>query len=275
MNLPLKDYRIDSSRRVKLDKFDPDDTGPFSADDEGKAEARKLLKKQKKKLADLQNVLYADSSHSLLVVLQALDAGGKDGTIRKVTTGINPQGVRVTSFKAPTPEELAHDFLWRIHKAVPEKGMVGVFNRSHYEDVLVVRVRDIAPKKVWSKRYEMINNFEELLLESGTSIIKIYLNISKDEQKERFQARLDNPDKHWKFNPADLADRELWRDYQKAFEDVFSKCSSKDAPWYIVPANHKWYRDVVVAQAMIEALEAMKLRYPDIDFDPSTVTIPD
>ena len=275
MKLPLKDYRTDSSRRVKLAKFDAADTGPFSADDEGKEQAKDLLKKQKKKLRELQNVLYADSGRSLLVVLQALDAGGKDGTIRKVTTGINPQGVDVTSFKAPTPEELAHDFLWRIHKAAPKKGIIGIFNRSHYEDVLVVRVRDIAPKKAWSKRFEMINNFEELLVASGTSIVKIYLNISKDEQKERFQARLDNPDKHWKFNPGDLADRALWDDYQKAFEDVFSKCSTKDAPWYIVPANNKWYRNVVVAQAMIEALEAMKLSYPDTDFDPSTVTIPD
>ena len=275
MKLPLKTYKVEGQAKVKLSKFDPNDTGPFSADDAGKEKAKALLKKQKDELADLQNVLYADGSRSLLVVLQALDAGGKDGTIRKVTSGINPQGVRVSSFKAPTPEELDHDFLWRIHKVAPRKGMIGIFNRSHYEDVLVVRVRDLVPKKVWSKRYEAINNFEQLLTNAGTSIIKIYLHISKDEQRERFQARLDNPDKNWKFNPGDLEDRKLWSDYQKAFEDVFNKCSTKTAPWYIVPANHKWYRNVIVAQAMIDALKAMKLSYPTIEYDPSEVTIPD
>ena len=275
MKLNTKAYRVDGGARVKLSRFDPGDTGAFNPDSDGKAEARALLKEQKKTLADLQNLLYADSSRSLLVVLQALDAGGKDSTIRKVMSGINPQGVQVTSFKAPTQEELAHDFLWRIHKATPKLGMIGVFNRSHYEDILAVRVKNLAPKKVWSKRYEAINSFEKTLNEAGTAIVKIYLNISKDEQKERFEDRLNEPDKHWKFNPGDLEDRERWDDYTKAFEDVFNNCSTKRAPWYIIPANRKWYRNVLVADIMIEAIKNMGLSYPSIDYDPSEVTIPD
>ena len=190
-------------------------------------------------------------------------------------SGINPQGIRVTSFKAPNQEELAHDFLWRIHKATPKLGMIGVFNRSHYEDILAVRVNKLAPKKVWSKRYEAINAFEETLNEAGTAVIKLYLNISKDEQKRRFEDRLNKADKHWKFNPSDLADRELWDDYRKAFEDVFSRCATKRAPWFIVPANVKWYRDVVVAQIILERLKQMRLSYPGIDYDPGEISIPD
>lgn len=275
MKLDTKAYRVDGNKRVKLSRFDPDDVGPFNPDASGKAEARALLKTQKKTLAELQNLLYADSSRSLLIVLQALDAGGKDSTIRKVMSGINPQGVQVTSFKAPTQEELAHDFLWRIHKATPKLGMIGVFNRSHYEDILAVRVKNLAPKKVWSKRYEAVNSFEETLNNAGTAIIKIYLNISRDEQKERFEDRLNEPDKHWKFNPGDLEDRERWEDYQKAFEDIFNKCSTKRAPWYIIPANRKWYRNVLVAGIIIKAIKSMKLNYPSIDYDPSEITIPD
>ena len=275
MTPDVKVYRIDNSERVKLSHFDPADTGKFSPDDAGKAKARKLLKKQKRELAELQNLLYADSSRSLLVVLQAIDAGGKDSTIRKVMSGINPQGIRVTSFKAPNQEELAHDFLWRIHKATPKLGMIGVFNRSHYEDILAVRVNNLVPKEVWSKRYEAINAFEETLNNAGSAIIKLYLNISKDEQKRRFEDRLNKADKHWKFNPNDLADRELWDDYRRAFEDVFSKCATKRAPWFIVPANVKWYRDVVVAQIILERLRRMKLSYPGIDYDPSEISIPD
>jgi len=190
-------------------------------------------------------------------------------------TGVNPQGVKVTSFKAPTLEELSHDFLWRIHKAAPARGMIGVFNRSHYEDVLVVRVRNIVSKSVWEPRFEHINNFEKLLTDANTAIIKIYLHISKDEQKERFEARLERPEKNWKFNPGDLDDRNLWNDYRAAFEDVFARCSTSYAPWYVVPANRKWYRNVVIAQILINTLEAMELSYPTIDYDPSEMVIPD
>lgn len=274
MNLALEPYRVKPGQPFLLSDISPDDKGSFS-EETGKDETKKLLKEQKKRLSDLQNLLYADGSRSLLVVLQALDAGGKDSTIRKVMTGMNPQGVKVTSFKAPTAEELSHDFLWRVHKATPAKGMIGVFNRSHYEDVLVVRVRNIVPKSVWEPRFQHINNFEKLLVDADTTIVKIYLHISKAEQKERFQARLERPEKNWKFNPGDLDDRKLWGDYQKAFEDVFANCSTNYAPWYVVPANRKWYRNVVIAQILINTLEAMPLRYPTIDYDPSEIVIPD
>jgi len=274
MTIKTKPYLVKPNSTIKLSNYDPSDFGDFNKET-GKIDAYKQLETQIKKLAELQNALYADGSQSLLVVLQAIDAGGKDSTIRRVFSGINPQGIKVTSFKAPSKEELEHDFLWRVHKVVPRKGMIGVFNRSHYEDVLVVRVKNFAPEKIWKKRYEHINNFEQNLIDSGTKIVKIYLNISKEEQKERFQERLNNPEKNWKFNPADLTERALWPHYIEAFEDVFKKCSSKDAPWYIIPANRKWYRNVVIAQILIDTLESMNLKYPTIDYDPSTVVIPD
>lgn len=270
MKLVTDKYRV--KKNFKLSKIDLEDTGPFDDDDIGKAEARGLLEKQKEKLAELQNVLYADGSQSLIVIFQAMDAGGKDGCIRNVFTGINPQGVRVASFKAPTEEELAHDFLWRIHKEVPPKGMVGVFNRSHYEDVLIVRVKNLVPKTVWSKRYALINAFEEGLLAAGTKIIKLYLHIDKNEQKQRLEERLKDPEKNWKFNPGDLPERANWKAYMKAFADVFEECSSL-APWYVVPANNKWYRDVIVAQIILETLQSMKLKYPKADYDPESIKI--
>ncbi len=271
MKLAINDYRV--KKKFKFSKINPNDTGSFDADDAGKAEAKALLEKQKEKLAELQNVLYADGSQSLLVVFQAMDAGGKDGCIRNVFSGMNPQGVRVASFKAPTAEELEHDFLWRIHKEAPRKGMVGVFNRSHYEDVLIVRVKNLVPKKIWSKRFDLINAFEESLTDAGSRIVKIYLHIDKAEQKQRLQARLDDPEKNWKFNPSDLPERENWKAYMEAFKEVFEECSSKTAPWYVVPANNKWYRDVVVAQILLETLQRMKLKYPVPDYDPSTIKI--
>lgn len=274
MKLDLKQYHVKPKSSFKLSNVNPGDIGPFS-EDTGKKQAKDFLKAQKKRLAELQNLLYADGRRSLLVVLQALDAGGKDSTIRKVMTGMNPQGVKVTGFKVPTPEELAHDFLWRIHKVTPTKGMIGVFNRSHYEDVLVVRVRNIVPKMVWESRFDHINNFEKLLTDANTTVIKIYLHISKDEQKKRFQERLEQPEKNWKFNPGDLEDRKLWDKYQEAFEDVFARCSTSYAPWYVVPANRNWYRNVVIAQILIETLEAMDLNYPTINYEPSEVIIPD
>lgn len=268
--LLIEPYRAKTGQKRQLSRVQPHDTGPFTADDAGKEAARALFAKQQKKLAELQEKLYADGNQSLLVVFQAMDAGGKDGCIEKVVGCFDPQGVKVTSFKVPTPEELAHDFLWRIHKETPPKGMIGVFNRSHYEDVLVVRVKQIVPKKVWSKRYALINAFEHGLVEAGTQIVKVYLHIDKDEQKKRLQARLDDPSKQWKFNPGDLKEREKWDDYMQAFEAVFRH---SEIPWYIVPANYKWYRDVVVAQILIETLERMNLKYPALEYDPNSVSI--
>jgi PPK2 family polyphosphate:nucleotide phosphotransferase len=240
-------------------EIDPDDTGSFA----DKAAAKKETKKNVKRLAELQNILYAEGKHALLIVLQAMDAGGKDGAIRNLMSGINPQGVHVTSFKKPTDEELAHDFLWRIHQAAPARGMIGVFNRSHYEDVLIARVHNLVPPEIWQHRYDQINHFEQLLTAGQTTILKFYLHISKKEQKKRLQARLQQPHKRWKFNPADLVERTYWEDYIHAFEDVFSRCSPADAPWYIVPANKKWYRDVAISEVMVNAFEGLNLKYPD------------
>ena len=254
---------------VTLRDRDPDDTLGVADRDEAKA----VLKKLQQKLNRHQEVLYAESRRSLLVVLQAMDTGGKDGTIRHVFEGVNPQGVRVASFKKPTSEELAHDFLWRVHKQTPDQGEIVIFNRSHYEDVLVVRVHNLAPEEVWSKRYEHINDFERLLVDEGTTILKFFLYIDLDEQKERFQARLDEPDKHWKFNPADLEERKLWPDYVRAYEDAISKTSTEWAPWTIVPANRKWYRNLVVGTVIVETLEGLNMQYPEVEFDPAEIRI--
>jgi len=249
---------VKPGEKIKLKDIDTSDTGGFK----DKHEAKKLLAQNIKRMAELQNVLYAEGKHALLIVLQAIDAGGKDGTIRKIMSGVNPQGVHVTSFKKPTEEELSHDFLWRIHKAVPSRGMIGIFNRSHYEDVLIVRVHNLVPKKVWQERYDHINNFEQLLTDSGVTVLKFYLHISKKEQKERFQARLDKPHKRWKFNVGDLSERTLWDDYMQAFEAVFAQCSSKAAPWHIVPADKKWYRNLVISETIVKTLEGLDLKYP-------------
>ena len=252
-------FTVKPKQNIKLKDIDPDDTGKFKQ----KQEAKELLEQNIERMAELQNILYAEGKHALLIVLQALDAGGKDGTIRSIMSGVNPQGVRVTSFKRPTEEELAHDFLWRIHKAVPRRGMIGIFNRSHYEDVLVVRVHDLVSKSVWQKRYQHINNFERLLADNSVTILKFYLHISKEEQKERLQARLDTPHKRWKFDPRDLDERKLWADYMEAFEAALSKCSTAYAPWHIVPANKKWYRNLIISEKIVETLEGLKLKYPE------------
>jgi PPK2 family polyphosphate:nucleotide phosphotransferase len=240
-----------------------------------KSWARKELKRERKLLKGLQARLYAGGKRSLLVVLQAMDTGGKDGTIRKVLGPLNPQGVEVTGFKRPTDEELAHDFLWRIHKAAPRRGMIGVFNRSHYEDVLVVRVHRLRPRREIERRYGEINAFERRLADSGTSIVKLCLNITRDEQKERLQARLDDPAKHWKFDVGDLAERRLWRKYMRAYSLALGRCSTPWAPWYLVPANRKWVRDLAVARILRAALEDMKLRYPKSGDNLSEVVIED
>ena len=256
--------------KISLKDYDPDYRGDYDKD--SASEAEKALEER---LADLQERLYAESRQSLLVVLQAMDAGGKDGTIKRVFDAVNPQGVRVTSFKAPTPEELARDFLWRIHREVPPRGYIGIFNRSHYEDVLVVRVNELVPESAWRKRYDAINAFERLLADSGTRILKFFLHISKDEQKKRLQERLDNPAKHWKFSTGDLPVRERWDDYMTAYEDAISLCNTAYAPWHIVPANRKWYRNLVVTRAIVAALEAMNPQFPPAEPGLDKIVIPD
>ncbi|MCI0698739.1 polyphosphate kinase 2 family protein [candidate division KSB1 bacterium] len=249
---------LPSDERIRIKDFDPDYTGNYKDKDEAKAE----LEKNIARMAELQEVLYAEGKHALLIVLQAMDAGGKDGVIRNVMSGINPQGCRVTSFKAPTPEELSHDFLWRIHAHVPPKGYIGVFNRSHYEDVLIVRVHNLVPEAVWKKRYEHINNFEKLLADSGVTILKFFLHISQDEQKERLQKRLEDKTKNWKFNPGDLKERARWDEYMRAYEDAINECNTSWAPWHVVPANKKWYRNLVVSERLVEVLESLDMKYP-------------
>jgi len=256
----MKQYLVKPETKVKLSKIDPSDTGDFKG---GKEAALAEFEKLNGKLEALQELLFAEHKQKVLVILQAMDAGGKDGTISHVFEGVNPAGVRVASFKAPTAEELDHDFLWRVHKEVPGKGELTIFNRSHYEDVLVVRVHNYVPPEVWKKRFDQINEFERTLAENGTTILKFYLHIDLDEQKERLQARLDDPTKRWKFRLGDLEERKLWGNYMEAFEDVLSKTSTDYAPWYIVPANHKWYRDLVISSVLVDALEGLKMKYPE------------
>lgn len=251
-------YLAAPGKKLKLSDFKTDDTGPF----EGKDDAEKVTEKNLKDLDTLQELFYANGSKALLVVFQAMDAGGKDGAIEHVFSGVNPQGCSVTSFKQPTPLEQRHDFLWRIHLACPEKGMIGIFNRSQYESVLVERVKNLVPKEVWSKRYDTINSFEEMLSDEGTVILKFFLHISKDEQKKRFQDRLDDPEKNWKFNPGDLVDRKLWDQYQEAYEDAIHKCSTAAAPWFIVPSDRKWFRNWVISDTIVRTLKSLDLKYP-------------
>ena len=227
--------------------------------------AEREFKDLRDELIKLQGTLYAEGKRKLLIVLQAMDAGGKDGTIRHTFKGVNPQGVRVKSFKKPSTLELDHDFLWRIHKAVPGKGMIGVFNRSHYEDVLVVRVHDIVPQDVWEPRYEVINQFEKHLVDSGTVVLKFFLHISKEEQKERFQDRLDEPEKHWKFDVGDLEKRKHWDAYQDAFQDMLNRCTTSHAPWHLVPADQKWYRNLAIMRVVVDTLKGMNLQFPESD----------
>jgi len=257
--------------KVRLADYDPDDHGKYRDKDEAKAETERYVER----LAELQEVLWAEGKHALLIIIQALDAAGKDGVIEKVMHGVNPQGCHVTSFKVPTPEELAHDYLWRVHKAAPQKGYIGIFNRSQYEDVLVVRVHSLVPEPVWKPRYDQINAFEKTLAESGTTILKFFLYISKEEQKQRFQDRLADPKKNWKFSAGDVKEREYWDDYIRAYEDVLRKCSTPWAPWHIVPANRKWYRDLVVSRTIVETLDKLDMHFPPPLPDADKIVIPD
>ena len=266
-------YRVKPEEKLRLADHDADDKGPYEGKDDPLMLAR--LAELNTRLNALQERLYAEQKQSLLVVFQAMDTGGKDGVLRHVVGPLDSRGVHVVSFKAPTPEEHAHDFLWRCHVKAPRKGEITFFNRSHYEDVLVVRVLELAEKEIWKPRFEMINDFERLLSDSGTKVVKVYLHITKDEQKKRLQERLADETKHWKFEPADLDMRKRWDDFMAAYEDALSRCSTKDAPWYVVPANRKWFRNLAVTEILVEALEQLDPQFPKVKFDPSKVVIPD
>jgi len=262
-----KRFIVAPHTKVKLHHRDPDDT----ADVEKGDKAHERLVKNVERMEDLQYRLYAESRRALLVVLQGIDAGGKDGTVRHVMSGLNPQGCKVTSFKVPSSEEAAHDFLWRIHKAMPARGEMGIFNRSHYEDVLVVRVHNLVPKSVWSARYDQINEFEKLMSENGVTILKFFLHISKKEQLARLDARIEDPARNWKISDADFKERKLWDDYVEAYEAMLSRCSTKAAPWYIIPANKKWFRNLAVSQIILETLEQMNPKFPKPTVDLSKI----
>ena len=266
----MERYRVKPGSRLKLRRHDPDHTGPCKKNQGGKARAKAQTKKLTARLGELQERLYAGGHRALLIVLQGMDTSGKDGTIRHVMAGVNPQGCRVATFKAPTQREQAHDFLWRVHREVPPRGFIGIFNRSHYEDVLITRVHGWVTEKMTKRRFDQILDFEQLLADNGTAIIKFFLHISKDEQKARLEERIHNPAKRWKFNEGDLEERKMWDAYMNAFEDVISVTSTAHAPWYIVPANRKWYRNLVVADRVVAALDSMRLKPPsppdDIDF---------
>ena len=266
----INQYRVKPGTKVKLDDWDPDKTAGFKGT---KSDSKEELAQLNDKLSELQEILFAEGRHKVLVILQGTDTSGKDGAIQHVFEGVNPQGVRVASFKVPTPIELSHDYFWRIHQHTPGNGEIVIFNRSHYEDVLVVRVHELTAEKVWTKRFQHINAFEKMLADEGTTILKFFLHISLDEQKERLQARLDDPSKHWKFNVNDLKERKLWGQYQEAYEDVLSKTSKKWAPWYIVPSDHKWFRNLVIGSILVDTLKGLKMEYPKIDLDPKSIVI--
>jgi PPK2 family polyphosphate:nucleotide phosphotransferase len=264
-----KRLAVTPGTKVKLSQYDPEDTLGWDKGHKMKASLEKTIES----LDKLQYLLYAEHKHALLIVLQGLDAAGKDGTIRHVMSGINPQGCVVTPFKAPTKDELAHDYLWRIHKAIPEIGDIGIFNRSHYEDVLVVRVHNLVPKQVWSQRYDQINSFEQMLNENNVRILKFFLHISKDEQKERFQARIDDKDRRWKISEADFAERLYWDEYTKAYEEALTRCSTPTAPWFVIPSNKKWFRNLAVSHIIAEALEDLKMKFPAPTVDVSKIKL--
>jgi PPK2 family polyphosphate:nucleotide phosphotransferase len=253
----IHDLMVHPGKKFRMEDSNPAFTGKFSRNS-----AILETVSLHSKLEHLQDVLYAEHKRSLLIVLQGMDASGKDGTVKHVMSGVNPQGCDVAAFKQPTARELDHDYLWRIHQAAPAKGMIGIFNRSHYEDVLVVRVHDLVPKSVWSKRYEEINRFEELLAENGTTILKFFLHISKDEQKRRFDDRHNDPNKNWKSSDADERERKFWDQYQEAYQDAVAKTSKKHAPWFVIPSNEKWFRNLAISHIVVKALEDLNLQYP-------------
>jgi PPK2 family polyphosphate:nucleotide phosphotransferase len=264
----MNKYRVRPGQKVELSEIDPNDTHLVPG---GKSEAKRENAATQERLGELQELLFASHDRKLLLILQGMDTSGKDGTIRHVMGGFNPSGTRVASFRDPSIDELDHDYLWRVHRQAPIKGEVVVFNRSHYEDVLIVRVHKLVPKAVWEKRYHQINAFEQMLVEEGTVILKFFLHISKEEQRKRLQARIEDPTKRWKFQHSDLEERELWDDYQQAYEDALSKTATEAAPWYIVPADQKWYRNYVVGTVLVAALERLDMKYPDPDLSGITI----
>lgn len=272
MAFPIDDLRVRPGKKAGLRSVDTRSTPGWDADERAEAEARTA--ELNARLEHLQEVLWAQGSARLLVVLQAMDAGGKDGTIRHVFDGVNPTGVRVASFKKPSSSELARDYLWRIHAQVPADGEIVIFNRSHYEDVLVVRVLDLVERDRWQRRYGHIRAFEQMLVDEGTTVVKIMLHISPDEQRERLQDRLDDPEKHWKFDVGDLDMRARWDDFMDAFEDAVSETSTDDAPWFVVPADRKWYRNLAVSEILVQTLERMELDFPPAP-DLAGIVIPD
>jgi PPK2 family polyphosphate:nucleotide phosphotransferase len=258
-----KEFMVQPGKRVKLARFDANETLGY----EKGPQCKKLVDKALARLDELQDTFYAENKRALLILLQGMDAAGKDGTIRHVMSGVNPQGCSVTAFKVPSHQEAQHDFLWRAHLAVPGRGQIGIFNRSYYEDVLVVRVHKLVPEEVWKTRFEQINNFEAMLAENNVTILKFFLHISKDEQKRRFAERLDDPAHQWKLSPADLAERKYWDDYVEAYEAALTKCNTEVAPWYIIPANHKWFRNLAVSRIIARTMEGFHSKYPKPSFD--------
>jgi len=257
----VKRYRVRPGAPIRLDRVDPDDASGFRG---AKDDARKELERLTARLAELQELLYAEHKHSVLVVLQGMDSAGKDGTIRRVFEGVNPQGVRVASFKRPAPDELDHDFLWRVHEQVPARGEMVLFNRSHYEDVLVTRVHGLISRPVWERRYREINDFERMLTEEGTTVLKFFLHIGRGEQKRRLEERLDDPTKYWKFRETDLQDRRRWAAYMLAYEEALTRTNTTWAPWYVVPSNRKWFRDLFISGQIVGTLEGLRMRYPPL-----------
>ncbi len=252
-------FLVAPDSKVDLGKVDPD----FKDKHESHKSALPEIQAYSEKLGELQHLMYAENKRSLLICLQGRDAAGKDGTINHVLGAVNPQGCTVTGFKVPSKEEAAHDFLWRCHKAVPAKGQFAIFNRSHYEDVLVVRVHNLVPKKIWERRFDHINAFEELLHDNDTHILKFFLHISPDEELRRFKERIDDPARQWKISEADYAERPYWDAYTEAFEDALGKCSKKHAPWFVIPANHKWFRNLAISKILCEYLTALDMKYPE------------
>lgn len=269
----LERYWVKPGSKVDLAKIDTRDRALFEGSHKTEFEAQ--FRELQDQLQDQQKMLYAQNKHRILVVMQAMDTGGKDGCIKHVFSHIDPQGIHVRSFKKPTEEELSYDFLWRVHSKVPHRGQLVIFNRSHYEDIIAVRVKKLFPDAVWKRRQRHVVEFERMLAEEGTTIVKIFLHISKEEQKGRLEARLKNPAKHWKFNPDDLADRERWDDFMHAYNDVIGHTSTEHAPWYIVPADRKWYRNLCVARIMLDTLRTLDMELPKVDWDPKGIEIKD
>ena len=268
---PAKEYRIKEGAKVDLSKIDTDCAK--LCPDGNKTNTLELFDELRNDIQKLQKVLYAQSKHRILVVIQAMDTGGKDGCVKHVFSRVDPQGIDVQSFKKPSEDDLSRDFLWRIHPHVPANGQIVVFNRSHYEDIIAVRVKKLYEDKVWKRRYRHVIEFERMLAEEGTTIIKLFLHISKDEQKQRLESRLVNPGKHWKFNPDDLKDRARWGEFMKVYEEMIEKTSTSYAPWHVIPADKKWYRNLCVSRLFVDTLKGLNLKFPEPDWDPGSIKI--